>query len=214
MRKLGDPETMRLLRRYGIPIARQFLAKSEEQALEAGKGIGYPVVLKVSSPDIIHKTDAGCVLVGVDSDRELLKGFRAIMRRAGKISRRVEGILVQEMARPGSAELIIGSKTDPQFGRVLMFGLGGIFTEILGDVSFRLVPLERKDVREMMGEIRGRKVLEGARGRKPADMAKLEDLIMAVSRMVQREKGIRELDLNPVFADEKGVMAADARILV
>jgi acyl-CoA synthetase (NDP forming) len=213
MRKLADSETLELLRKYRIPAARQFLSKNERQACQAAKRIGYPVALKVSSPDIIHKTDAGCVLIGVDSEQELLKGFRRIMKKAGRISKRVDGIVVQEMARPGSTELIIGSKTDPQFGPVLMFGLGGIFTEILKDVSFRLIPLDRKDVKEMMGEIRGRKVLEGARGRKRVNMKKLEDLILAVSRMVQKERKIRELDLNPVFADDRGVMVVDARIL-
>ena len=214
MRKLGDSDTMKLLKKYRIPLAMTLLARNEEQARKAAKSMGYPVALKVSSPDIIHKTDAGCVLTGIDSEEDLLKGFRAIMKRAAKISKKVDGILVQEMARPGSTELIIGSKTDPQFGRVLMFGLGGIFTEILRDVSFRLVPLERKDVRDMISEIRGRKVLEGARGRRPVNMARVEDLILAVSRMVQKERRIQELDLNPVFADGDGVMAVDARILV
>ncbi len=214
MRKLGDLEAARLLKKYRIPVARQFLTKDEKQAVRAGKMIGYPVALKVSSPDIIHKTDAGCVLVGIDSEEKLIGGFRTIMRRARKISRRVDGVLVQEMAEPDSVELIIGSKIDSQFGGVIMFGLGGIFTEILRDVSFRLVPVGRKDAREMLAEIKGRRILEGTRGRKPVDTGKLEDLILNVSRMVQKEKKIRELDLNPVFANENGVVVVDAKILV
>ena len=214
MKKLGDAETLSLLKKYRIPFAATFLARNEYQAMGFAKRLGYPVALKISSPDIIHKTDAGCVLTGIGSEEELAKGFRLIMKKARKISRRVDGIFVQEMANPHSNELIIGSKLDPQFGRVLMFGLGGIFTEILKDVSFRLIPLERKDAREMISEIRGRKVLEGARGRKPADMRKIEDLLLNVSRMVEREREIKELDLNPVFADDRVAKAVDARILV
>jgi acyl-CoA synthetase (NDP forming) len=214
MRKLDDRRAAGIMKKYGIPFAREALARDEGQALASAGRIGYPVALKVSSPDIVHKTEKGCVLTGVCSGDALSRGFRTIMRNARKAgAKRVDGVMVQEMARPGSVELIVGMKRDPQFGPVIMFGLGGIFTEILRDVSFRLIPIRRADAAEMMHEIKGRKVLEGARGREPVPGKVVEDLLLAVSRMAERE-GVQELDLNPVFADGKGLMAVDARVMV
>lgn len=220
MKKLPERETERLLKRYRIPYPRHILAKTEEAAVQASRKIGFPVVMKVSSPDIIHKTEAKCVIVNIGDSQQARAAFRQIVKNARKhkTRARVNGVAVFEMVPSGTREIILGSKHDPQFGPVLMFGLGGIFVEVLRDVSFRIIPLERKDAREMIREIRGYKILEGARGEKPVNFRLLEDTIMKVSRMVSENSGkgkkIQELDINPLFIDEKEVWAADVRVIV
>lgn len=218
--KISERETGLILKRYGIPFPKQSLAKSEKAAMDAARRIGFPVVMKVSSPDIIHKTEARCVIVNVRDSAACLGAYKQIIKNARKHNpkARVDGVSVMQMIPEGTREVIIGSKQDPQFGPVLMFGLGGIFVEVLKDVSFRIVPLERSDAREMVREIRGFKILEGVRGQGPVNFRLLEDTIMKVSRLVWdnsgRGKGIQELDINPLFIDEKKVWAADVRILV
>ncbi|RLI95980.1 MAG: acetyl-CoA synthetase [Candidatus Aenigmatarchaeota archaeon] len=220
MKKLPDKETERLLRKYKIPFPEHVLTKSEDSAVRAAKRIGFPVAMKVSSPDILHKTDAGCVILDVRDEEGVRKAYRQIIRNARKNKQRarIEGVSVEEMIPEGTREVIIGAKQDPQFGPVLMFGLGGIFVEVLKDVSFGVVPLERGDAAEMVREIRGFRILEGVRGQKPVNMRLLEMTIMKVSRMVWENSGkgkrIQELDINPLFIDEKNVWAADVRVLV
>ncbi len=220
MRKLPEGETERLLKKFRIPYPRHILARTEEAAVKAAGKIGFPVVMKVSSPDIIHKTDAKCVIINIRDTGSARAAYRQILRNARKFKPRprVEGVSVCQMVPSGTREVIVGSKQDPQFGPVLMFGLGGIFVEVLRDVSFRLIPLERRDAREMLREIRGFRILEGVRGQKPVNFRTLEDTVMKVSRMVWANSGkgrkIQELDINPLFVDEKRVWAADVRVLV
>jgi acyl-CoA synthetase (NDP forming) len=220
MKKLPEGETETLLKKYRIPYPRHVLARNEEAAVKAARKIGFPVVMKVSSPDIIHKTEARCVIINIRESNQARAAYRQILKNARKhkTRARIGGVAVFQMIPAGTREVIVGSKQDPQFGPVLMFGLGGIFVEVLKDVSFRLVPLERRDAREMVREIRGYKILEGIRGQKPVNFRALEDTIMKVSRMVWDNTGkgkkIQELDINPLFIDEKNVWAADVRVLV
>ncbi len=220
MRMLPPKATQDLLRKYRIPFPESFLAGSEDDAAKAAQKAGFPAVMKVESPDIIHKTDAKCVIVRIRNSGEAIAAYLQILKNARKHSpkARVDGVRVSGMIPEGTLEVIIGSKHDPQFGPVLMFGLGGILVEVLRDVSFRIIPLERKDASEMVREIKGRKVLEGVRGQKPVNMRLLENTIMKVSRMVWENTGkgrkIQELDINPLFIDDRNVWAADVRILV
>lgn len=213
MGKLPDNEAFQLLEKYNIPTAQHMLSKDEQQAVAFAKKTGYPVVLKLSSPDIVHKTDAKAVLVGIGNEQELRSGFKKLIAVGKKKKARVEGVLVQEQAE--GTEVIIGSSQDPQFGPTLLFGLGGIFVEVLKDVTFRLIPIDRKEAAAMIKEIKGYKILAGARGEKPINFKALEDCLVNVSKMVWSERPeIKELDINPLFANEKGVVAADVRIFV
>jgi acyl-CoA synthetase (NDP forming) len=212
---LTEVESKEILHEAGVPVARAVAAGSAEEAVKAADGAGYPVVLKVLSPDIAHKSDAGGVKVGLESAEEVRAAFDEIMAsvKAREPEARIEGVAVQGMA-PAGTEVIVGMSKDPQFGPVMMFGLGGIFVEVLKDVAFRIVPLAAKDAREMVREIKGFPVLEGVRGQEPADLGALEGLILKVSEFVEAHPEIEELDLNPVFAYRDGVLAVDARIVV
>ncbi len=215
MAKLSQEKTEALLRRFGIPFPKRLPARNEEQAVLCARKLGYPVVLKVSSPDIVHKTDAGGILVNLENDEEVRNGFRSIMKSAKKYNRkaRINGVDVFKMI-PRGTELIVGLKKDPQFGPVIMFGLGGIFVEVLKDVSFRLAPLTRKDASEMIREIRGYKILEGIRGEKPANIKAIENTLLRFSDLVMKKPDIKELDINPLFAYDNKVVAGDVRIIV
>jgi acyl-CoA synthetase (NDP forming) len=214
MIKLSERENERLLRRYKIPFPKHVLAKNEEAAVKSTRVLGFPVVMKISSPDIIHKTEANCVILNIRDSGAARAAYRQIIKNARKHKPRgrIMGVLVYHMVPKGKREVIIGAKKDPQFGPVLMFGLGGIFVEVMKDVSFKVVPLERKDARDMIQEIKGYKVLKGVRGKGPVDFKLLEDTILKVSKMVWENKAIQELDINPLFIDEKKVWAADVRI--
>ncbi len=212
---LTEVESKELLHGAGIPVTRAKLAKKVKQAVEIAAEIGYPVVLKIVSPDIAHKSDVGGVAVGIDSEKALRKAYKEMMDRveAAAPGARIEGISVQQMAKPGT-EVIVGSTTDPQFGPVMMFGLGGVFVEVLKDVAFRVVPLEPRDARQMVREIRGFPILEGVRGGPAADLGALESLVLKVSEFVSKHPEIAELDLNPVFAYPNGALAVDARVVL
>jgi acetate---CoA ligase (ADP-forming) subunit beta len=212
---LNEVEAKEALREAGVPATETTLATSREEAQAQAEGMGYPVVLKVVSPDIAHKSDVGGVKLNLQDKDAVAEAFDAIMSSARKAEpgAKILGVSVQQMARPGT-EVIVGMTTDPQFGPVMMFGLGGIMVEVLKDVSFRLVPLEEKDAAQMITEIKGRPVLEGVRGQPPADIEALKSAILKVSRFVEQNPEIRELDLNPVFAYSDGAIAVDARIVV
>jgi acyl-CoA synthetase (NDP forming) len=220
MKKLPDKKTELLLKRFNIPYPRYVLARTEEQAVKASMKLGFPVVMKISSPDILHKTEAKCVILRIGDPNSARSAYRQIIKNAKvfKKKARIEGVVVYEMVPSGTREVIIGAKQDPHFGPVLMFGLGGILVEVLRDVSFRVIPIERRDAREMIKEIRGFKILEGVRGKKPVNFSALEESLLRVSKMVWANSGkglrIQELDINPLFIDEKRVWAADVRILV
>ena len=214
-RFLTEIESKELLKRAGIPVVEARLATTKKQAVSMGKELGFPVVLKVISADVIHKSDSGGVRLGLANSTQVGRAYSDIMSsvRQRHPQATIQGISVQPMAPPG-IEVIIGMSTDPQFGPVIMFGLGGVLVEILKDVSFRIVPVTRRDAAEMVREIKGYPVLAGFRGQKPASVPALEELIVKVSQFIERNPQIRELDLNPVFAYENKAVAVDARVVL
>jgi acyl-CoA synthetase (NDP forming) len=212
---LTEVESKQILAEAGIPTAGAQLAASREEAVAAARQIGLPVVLKIVSPDISHKSDVGGVKLNLNSEEEVAAAFDEIVAAAQRAQPEatVLGVSVQNMARPG-VEVIMGMTKDPQFGPVLMFGLGGVFVEVLKDVAFRIVPLEPRDARQMIRDIQGFPVLEGFRGQEPADLAALEDMLMRLSAFVEEHPEIQELDLNPIFAYKDSALAVDARIVL
>ncbi|OGA54719.1 MAG: hypothetical protein A3F74_03060 [Betaproteobacteria bacterium RIFCSPLOWO2_12_FULL_62_58] len=213
---VSEHAAKRILAEYGISVTQEELATGKEQALAVARRIGYPVALKVQSPDISHKTEARAVKLSIASDEELAASYEEILvnARAYNKDAKIEGVLVQEMAK-GGVEAILGVTNDPLFGPAVMFGLGGIFAEVLKDVAFRLVPITPSVARDMIEEIKGYPVLAGARGRAPADVEALADAIVRLSALaVDLEAEVAELDINPLFVMDKGkgVKAADALI--
>ena len=212
---LTEIESKEFLKEAGIPVVEARLARTKKEAVSISKEMGFPVVLKVMSPDVVHKSDSGGVKLGLKNAAQVGRACSEI-RSAVKQQypkAKIQGISVQKMARPG-VEVIIGMTKDAQFGPVLMFGLGGILVEVLKDVSFRIVPLTKRDAREMIKEIKGYPLLEGYRGQEPADIPLLEDLLVKVSDFVDKNPEIKELDLNPLFAYRDGAVAVDARVIL
>jgi acyl-CoA synthetase (NDP forming) len=212
---LTEIEAKELLKQAGVNVVDTKLATSREEAISISQQLGFPVALKIASADVVHKSDAGGVKLGLKTATQAGKAYDDIMKAIKKQypEAKIEGVSVQKMARPG-VEVIIGMSKDAQFGPVLMFGLGGILVEILKDVSFRIVPLVRRDAREMVREIKGYPLLEGYRGQEPVDVANLEELILKVSDFVEQHPEVAELDLNPVFAYSDGAIAVDARVIL
>jgi len=212
---LTEIESKELLSGAGIPTTKIKLASSRKQAVATAKELGFPVVLKIHSPDIIHKTDVGGVKLGLATATAAGKAYDEIMAsvKAKAPSAKVEGVTVQPMARPGT-EVIIGMSKDPQFGPVLMFGLGGVLVEILKDVSFRIVPITRRDANQMITEIKGFPLLQGYRGSEPASITALEDMLLKLSDFVEKHPEVKEIDLNPIFAYKDGAVAVDARVIL
>ena len=212
---LTEIESKQVLAEAGIPVALAVLARDANEASKAAQKAGFPVVLKIVSPDLTHKSDVGGVRLGLESAADTKAAFEDIVAavKEAQPDARIEGVAVQKMA-PTGTEVIVGMSKDPQFGPVMMFGLGGIFVEVLKDVAFRIVPLEPKDASQMIREIKGFPVLEGVRGQPPADLAALEKLILKLSEFVEAHPEIEELDLNPVFAYSDGALAVDARIVI
>jgi acetyltransferase len=216
MADVSEYAAKRVLAAYGIPVTREELAASRDEALAAAGRIGYPLAIKVQSPDLPHKTEARAVRLGIGSDAELVAAYDEVLRnaKAYKADAVIEGVLVQEMLK-GGVEAILGVTNDPLFGPAVMFGLGGIFAEVLKDVAFRLAPVTPAVAREMIAEIKGYPVLAGARGKPPADVDALADAIVRLSALaVDLKDHVAELDINPLFVMEKGkgVKAADALI--
>ena len=212
---LSEVEAKGLLHDAGVPVARTVLATSEEEARAQADDIGYPVVLKIVSQDISHKSDVGGVKVGIADGDEVVAAYNEILANAMAAvpDARIAGIAVQQMA-PDGTEIIVGMTTDPQFGPVLMFGLGGILVEVLKDVTFRVVPLEERDAAQMIDEIQGKAILDGVRGQPAADKKAIKDAIMKVSAFVDANPDIAELDLNPMLVYPDGAIAVDARIAI
>jgi acyl-CoA synthetase (NDP forming) len=212
---LTEFESKRVLKRAGVPVAEAKLAKNQKEAVSISQKIGFPVVLKIASPDVIHKTDAGGVKIGLADVSEVKKAYNDILTSVKKQVPRalIHGISVQKMARPG-VEVIIGTSQDPQFGPVIMFGLGGLFVEVLKDVSFRIIPVSRRDAIEMIEETKGYPLLKGYRGKEQVNLSVLVDMILKISDLMGKNKAIKELELNPVFAYKQGALAVDARILL
>jgi acyl-CoA synthetase (NDP forming) len=212
---LTEVESKELLKKAGIPVVEAKLARSKKEAISIGKEMGFPVVLKINSPDVIHKSDSGGVKLGLANATQVSKAYTEIISSVKQAypEAQIQGVSVQPMAPPG-VEVIVGMSKDPQFGPVLMFGLGGILVEVLKDVSFRIVPVTERDAREMIREIKGYPILEGYRGQKPASIPALEKLIVKVSQFVEKNPQIKELDLNPIFAYPDKAVAVDARIIL
>ncbi|RLI09337.1 acetyl-CoA synthetase [Candidatus Bathyarchaeota archaeon] len=212
---LFEHEAKKLCALYGLPVTTFTISKTEDEAVDAAKEIGFPVVLKIVSPQVLHKSDAGGVLINIEDEDGVRTGYRKILEnvKAKVPGAVITGILVQEMA-PSSTEIIVGSTKDPTFGPTLMFGLGGIFVEILKDVSFRLAPITKTDAEEMIREIRSYKILEGARGMPKADQEAIVDILLKTSKMLMECPEIKELDMNPVLVYEKGAKIVDARVIL
>lgn len=214
MPSLNFQQVEKLLLKYKIPFCQTKLAKSKTEAINFAKKIGYPLVLKISSPNILHKTDFGGVKIGIKTEIGLKNSWDDILTsvKKSKPKAKIEGILVQKMLK--GIEAAVGMKKDPQFGAVLMFGLGGIFIEVLKDVSLRIAPVTKKEALKMIKEIKSSKILEGFRGQKPADIRKIAEIISNLSKLALVEKNIKEIDLNPIFVNEKTALVVDARIIV
>lgn len=212
---LSEVEAKAALAEAGVPVTGTTLAQTREEAAAQAEAISYPVALKVVSPNVAHKSDVGGVVLGLESHEEVAEGYDEIIRsvQAAQPSAIIEGVSVQEMASPG-VEVIVGVTTDPQFGPVMMFGLGGIMVEVLGDVAFRLAPLGEGDARDMIDEIQGRQVLDGVRGQPPVDVGAIEAMLDQVSQFAAEHPEVAELDLNPVIASPEGAIAVDARIVL
>jgi len=202
---LLEEEGLEILSAYGFPLPKSILAKTEDEAVEAANKIGYPTVMKITSPQIVHKSDAGGVKVNLSSDKEVRDAFKVIVDNAKKYDSKAEikGVLIVEMVK-GGKEMIIGSKLEPGFGPVVMLGMGGIYVEILKDVTFRLAPFTDQEAEDMISSIKTKKLLEGVRGEKPSDVEKLSECIQRLSQLVTDFREIKELDMNPVLVMEEG----------
>jgi acyl-CoA synthetase (NDP forming) len=212
---LTEIESKRILKQIGIAVVETRLVKSQKEAVSMSQRLGFPVVLKITSPDVVHKTDSGGVKLDLKNISEVKKAYRNILNLVNKRYPRafIHGISVQKMAPPGT-EVIVGTSKDPQFGPVIMFGLGGIFVEVLKDVSFRVIPVGRKDAKEMIQEIKGYPLLRGYRGKEPANIPSLIGMILKISKFINENPQIREMELNPVFAYKDKALAVDARIVL
>jgi len=212
---LTELESKELLGRAGIPVVETKLARTKKEAVLLSQEIGYPVVLKIASPDVIHKSDSGGVKLALHNAAAVRTAYTEILENVRRQypDAIVHGVSVQRMVRPGT-EVIVGTSKDPQFGPVIMFGLGGIFVEVLKDVSFRIIPVDRRDAQEMLNEIKGYPLLQGVRGKEPADISALVEIILKISRLVEENPQVKELELNPVFAYKDAAVAVDARIIL
>ena len=215
---IGDSEARDILQAYGLHIPRSEIASSPERAIEIASQIGYPVVLKIASPDILHKTDVGGVKVGLQNAEAVRDAFELMVYRAQRYipEARIWGCLVQEMAPAGGLEVLVGMNRDPQFGPLVTFGLGGIYVEILKDVTFRIAPFSREEAEAMIGEIRAHALLDGVRGKPPMDKEAILDTIMRIGQLVQDFPEIAELDINPlmVYPHGQGAIAIDMRLVL
>ena len=210
MKVLSLWEGIKLLKKYRIPFVLSEITKKGKDLEKIAKKIGFPMILKISSRKIIHKTEAKAIR-RANSLLELKKEFNDLYNLAKRIDKNFDGIVVQKMLR--GVELIVGTKKDEQFGHTLLFGMGGIYTEIFKDFSLRVIPLTRKDVKEMIEETKAYKILSGFRGKK-YDIKAIENFVFRISKFVEKNKNIIELDINPLFALEKNCFAADVRIVV
>jgi len=212
---LTEIEAKELLGQSGIEINHTVLAVSGAEAASVSREMGFPVVLKIASPDILHKQDSGGVALGLQNEAEVARAYDRIISGAKRNSpsAQISGVSVQKMLPPG-AEVIIGMHKDAQFGPVLLFGLGGIWVEVLEDTALRVIPVTRRDTEAMIKEIRGYKLLTGYRGQPPVDTARLAEYLLKVAGFAGSYPEIKELDLNPVLAYPDGAVAVDARVIL
>ncbi|MEM4848393.1 MAG: acetate--CoA ligase family protein [Ignisphaera sp.] len=216
-RVLLESEAKEIMKCYGVPVAPTILAKTEDEAVEAAKSIGYPVVLKIASPDITHKTDVGGVIMNVRSDEDVRDAFKTIITNVRRYAPQasIHGVVVQKMV-PKGKEVIIGATKDPIFGHIIMFGLGGIYTELFKDVSFKLAPLSLYEAKEIIMETKAYTLLKGFRGEPPADIASIINILLRVSKLVTDIPQIVEMDINPLFVYEEGAgsVAVDVKMVI
>jgi acetyltransferase len=214
---IADFEARQIMTAYGLPIPQSEIAESPEAAVEIARKIGFPVVLKIASPDILHKTDIGGVKVGLRNAEEVRDAFELIVYRAQRYvpDANILGCLVQEMA-PAGMEVLVGMNRDPQFGPLVTFGLGGIYVETLKDVTFRVAPFSIQEAEEMLTEIRAHALLDGVRGQPPVDKQAIVETLLRVGQLVQDFPEIAELDINPLIAysQGEGAIAIDMRVIL
>ena len=212
---LTEFESKKILKQAGISVVETKLAKTQKEAVSLSQKMGFPVALKITSPDVIHKSDSGGVKLSINSIAEVKKAYDEILKKVRKQypDAIIHGVSVQKMALPGT-EVIVGTSKDPQFGPVIMFGLGGIFVELLKDVSFRVIPVEQRDAQEMIKEIKGYPLLQGYRGKEPANISALVEIILKISKLIEENPQIKELELNPILAYKNKAVAVDARIIL
>jgi len=208
---LTEFESKQLLKDIGIKIPAQKLTSSKEDTLSAAKEIGFPIVMKLIAEDIVHKSDTGAVKLNIKNEQEVNSAYDELMKIPTESEKQIS---VQEMAPEPITELIVGMTTDAQFGPALMFGIGGILVELLEDVSFRIAPITKYDAKEMIHEIKGFPILDGYRGKPKADIDAIVDTLLKISDLVIKHPEINEMDLNPVFIYEKGLICVDARIIL
>ena len=215
---LGDSEARNILQAYKMKIPRSELASTPDEAVEIARQIGYPVVLKIASPDILHKTDVGGVKVNLRNASDVRDAFELMVYRAQRYvpEATIWGCLVQEMAPPGGIEILVGMNRDPQFGPLVTFGLGGIYVETLKDVTFRIAPFSSLEAQQMLEEIKARAILDGVRGQPPADKEAIVDILLRIGQLVQDFPEIVELDINPVivYPQGQGALAIDMRLVL
>jgi acetate---CoA ligase (ADP-forming) subunit beta len=214
-RSLLENEAKTICIEYGIPVPKFKLALNEEEATRVANEFGYPIVLKIVSQDIIHKSEAGGVRIGLKNAAEVAEAYKGILESAKKYNpqARITGVLVQQMA-PAGTEVIVGAIKDPQFGQTVMFGLGGVFVELLKDVNFRIAPITKEEALDMIMELKAFPLLNGFRGAPPSDIEALIAILCSVSRLIMDHPEIKELDLNPIMAYPKGAATVDARIIL
>ncbi|MCK5157585.1 MAG: acetate--CoA ligase family protein [Candidatus Heimdallarchaeota archaeon] len=213
---LLEPESKQLMKEIGIITTDFQVAKNSKEAIKVANEIGFPIVMKILSPQIIHKTDAGGVKLNINSEKDTEKAFKEILASAKKYDSKAEirGVLIEKMVKP-STEIIIGVTRDPTFGPAIMFGLGGIFVELLKDVSFRIAPIKAEDAREMIHEIKALPMLQGFRGGPNVKLELIVDVLMKISQLtIDYIDDILEIDLNPIFAYEDKILTVDARIIL
>lgn len=206
-----------LLAAYGVAVPQSVMVAGANEAAQKTKSLKFPVVVKVMSPDILHKSDAGGVKVGLKSAAEVGSAIGTMLQQPAIAAARIDGFLVEEMA-PAGQEIVIGGLRDPQFGPLVMVGLGGIFVEVLADVSFRICPITRLDAQEMLAELKGAAILKGARGKKPVSQEAIIDVLLKVGGeaglLTQHATDIKEADINPLIVSESGAVAVDARFIL
>ena len=212
---LTEFESKAFLKQAGIPVIETRLARTQEEAVLLSQELDFPVAMKIASPDVIHKSDSGGVRLGLNNIAEVKTAYDEMIKRIGRQypGAVIHGISIQKMARPGT-EVIIGASKDPQFGPVIMFGLGGIFVEVLKDVSFRIIPVDRRDAHEMIKDIKGYPLLQGYRGKEATNISSLVEMILKISNLMEENPQIKELELNPIFAYGDGAVAVDARMIL
>lgn len=211
---LSLDDSRRIMIQAGIPFNRYALARSQKESIDIAKEIGFPVVMKIVSPQIIHKTDVDGVKININSEIEVKRNYNQMINRVREVSPtyEIKGISIEEMVE--GPEFIIGTTKDSQFGPMIMFGVGGIFVEVYKDVAFRLIPISETDAKDMLNDLRGKELMSGIRGMPKGDPDELADILIRVSKLMEMYKQIKEIDINPLILTRSGAKAVDARIIL